>query len=345
MTQARKIPGHAWANRIRSFRLGRPGGRTRRVFRITWTSVQNLAGGGTDRAAAMAYYAVQSVFPGLLLIVLVSLLLSSTEEVNQAVAWFVRNGLDPKLADSLNSTLQGAAERASGGVGIAALIAGLTSLSSASGWLAACGRAIEPDGDRRHSRGPIKGRIRYSLWTLVLIALLIVSLFALATGGNVADTVFGWFGADGAPMVWKIVRAPLVLAGIVGAMLLLYRVAPDRIHTPHWRDLIPGAIIAGLGWVVATGAFAFYVRNLATLGTTYGTFATPIVVLFWLWLSGVVVLFGAEVNAELDRRKYGRHWPVRLEGADNPTWAGHPAGAPPDPRDDDELLEHHEHQE
>lgn len=278
----------------------------------------------------MAYYAVQSLFPGLLVIVLVSLLLSSTETVTSGVNWAVRQGLDGKLADALENTLTGAAERASSGVGLAAIIAAITSISSASGWLAAAGRAIEPDADRRHGRNPVTGRVRYSLWTIVLIALLILALVLLAAGGDIADEIFGWLGhPGGAPLVWSVLRPVLILLGIVGAMLILYRVAPDRIVDPPARELLPGAVLAGIGWIVASGAFAFYVRNLASLGATYGTFATPIVLLFWIWLSGVVVLLGAELNAELDRRRRGSHGPVRLEGADDPEIAGHPAGALP----------------
>lgn len=317
-------------------------GRARRWTSIGWSSIKGLADGGTDRAAAMAYYAIQSLFPGLLVVVLVSLLLSSTETVTDGVNWAVRQGMDAKLADALQNTLQGAAENASRSVGVAALIAALTSISSASGWLAAAGRAIEPDSDRRRGRNPLTGRIRFSLWTLVLIALLILALVLLAAGGDLADHVFTWLGAEnGAPLVWSVVRPLLVFAGIVGAMLVLYRVAPDRIHSPPLNELLPGAIVAGVGWIVATGGFAYYIRNLASLGTTYGTFATPIILLLWLWLSGVVVLLGAEVNAELERRRRGPHALVRLPGADDPAIAGHPLGVMPDSSaESDEALLH-----
>jgi membrane protein len=289
----------------------------------------------------MAYYAIQSVFPALLFAVLMSLLLSTPESVTTAVKWVVDQGLDPKLAGSLETTLQAAAKQSSSGVGIAAVVAALTSLSSASGWLAAAGRAIEPDGDRRVSRNPVSGRIRFALWTVTLSVMLVLALTGLAAGGDIADWIFRQIGdANGAPVVWRVARPPLVLVGIIIAMLVLYRVAPDRIHKHRFRELLPGAITAGIGWVLASGAFAYYIRNLASLGATYGTFATPIIVLLWLWLSGVVVLLGAELNAELDRRRGGYHGLVRLPGADNPLLAGHPAGVLPDAHDDERLHAH-----
>lgn len=306
--------------------------RSKRFCSIAKASVQQFTDGGTDRAAAMAYYAIQSLFPGLLVVVLLSLLLSTPQSVTNAVNWAKDQGLDPTLAAQLETTLQSAADRASSGpAGLATILAGAASVLSASGWLAAAGRAIEPDSQRRRSHNPITGRIRFSLWTLLLLALLVLGLTMLTLGGGVADTVFDWFGAQqGAPLAWDVLQPILVLFGILGSMLLLYRVAPDRVHSPPLRSQLPGAIVAGLGWIVASGAFVFYVRHIATLGATYGAFATPIILLLWLWLSGVVVLLGAEVNAELARRRDGPLVPHQLDGANDPRIAGHPAGVLPE---------------
>lgn len=314
-------------------------GRARPALDIAKETVQKFNEGATDRAAAMAYYAIQAVFPALLVIVIVSLLLSSPGALTDAVDWLVDNGLDPKVADSLNQTLQETAEKASSGAGIAAVVLAITSAYSASGWLAAAGRAIEPEQARRHERNFVVAKIRFSLWTLALLGALVVAIVLLNLGGDVADQAFEWIGwGDGAPPVWPVLQPVLVLAGIIGTMLLLFRVAPDRIHPRPWRALLPGAILSGIGWVIATGAFVFYVRNLATLGATYGAFATPIALLIWLWLSGVVVLIGAALNGVLAERRGDDHEPLKLPGADDPAIAGHPAGALPDPSDDDELI-------
>lgn len=314
-------------------------GRARPALDIAKETVQKFNEGATDRAAAMAYYAIQAVFPALLVIVIVSLLLSSPDALTEVVGWLVDNGLDREVADSLNASLQSAAEKAASGAGIAAVILALTSAYSASGWLAAAGRAIEPEQSRRRERNFVQAKVRFSLWTLALLAALVFALILLNLGGDVADDVFAWLGwGDGAPRIWPFLQPVLVLAGIVGTMLLLFRVAPDRIKPRPWKALLPGAVLSGLGWVIATGGFVFYVRNLATLGATYGAFATPIALLIWLWLSGVVVLLGAALNGVLADRRGDDHEPLKLEGADDPAIAGHPAGALPDPADDDELI-------
>lgn len=314
-------------------------GRARPALDIAKETVKKFNEGATDRAAAMAYYAIQAVFPALLVIVIVSLLLSSPDALTEAVDWAVDNGLDPKVAESLNSTLQNAAQKAASGAGVAAVVLAITSAYSASGWLAAAGRAIEPDPERRHKRNFVLAKVRFSCWTLTLLAALVLALILLNLGGDLADDAFAWVGWDeGAPRIWPILQPILVLGGIIGTMLLLFRVAPDRIQPRPWRALLPGAVLSGIGWVIATGAFVFYVRNLATLGATYGAFATPIALLIWLWLSGVVVLFGVALNSVLIERRGDDHEPLKLPGADDPAIAGHPAGALPDPADDDELL-------
>jgi membrane protein len=312
---------------------GQPG-RLRSVWDITLAAGKRIADGGTDRAAALAYYAVQAIFPALFVIAVFSLLLSSQDTIDSALRWAVDQGLDPSLADTIQDSLNTAAQRASGAAGFAAIIAAITAVSGASGWFAAAGRAIEPDPTQRRSRNFLVGRLRSAGWTLAMIVLLVAALALLAIGGTLADEVFSWFGIDsGAPLLWQLARPPLVALGVVATMLLVYRVAPDRIHPTPLRNLLPGAIVGGFGWILASLGFFFYVANLASIGATYGAFATPIVLLLWLYLSGVVVLFGAEINTELARRRGERHGPVALPGADDPDIAGHPAGRLPD--DDD----------
>ncbi|MFT4035817.1 MAG: YihY/virulence factor BrkB family protein [Patulibacter sp.] len=308
--------------------------RLRTAASVTWSAGKQLGGGGTDRAAALAYYAVQAIFPGLFVLAFISLRLSTEQSIAEALNWGVKQGLDPSLAESLHHSLADASNRARGTAGLAAIIAAITAISGASGWFAAAGRAIEPDPALRRSRNLIVGKLRPAAWTLLLIALLVAALTLLAGGRQFADQLFDLLGASsGAPLAWRIAQWPLVLGGIVATMLLLYRVAPDRLHPTPVRHLLHGAIVAGCGWVIASLAFFYYISNLASIGSTYGAFATPIVLLLWLYLSGVVVLFGAAINSELARRRGELHRPVSYPGADDPEIAGHPAGRLPTAED------------
>lgn len=346
MDETPKTPGQRRANRpetdgqSRARDSGSSGqSRAKLAVEIGKATGQRFTDGGTDRAASMAYYAIQAVFPAMLVAVIVSLLFSAPETLTDLVDRAVEAGLDPEVGTALERTLQNAAERASSGAGLAAILLALVSAYSASGWLAAAGRAIEPEASRRRERNFVAGKIRFSLWTAFLLVIVVFALVLLNLGGGLADEVFKAIGWEaGAPGAWTVLRPVLVLGGIIGAMLLLYRVAPDRIHPRPWKALLPGAVFAGIGWVVASGGFVFYVQNIAALGATYGAFATPIALLIWLWLSGAVVLVGATLNAVLAERRGDDHEPLKLAGADDPAIAGHPAGALPDPKDDGLLV-------
>jgi membrane protein len=81
---------------------------------------------------------------------------------------------------------------------------------------------------------------------------------------------------------------------------LLYWAAPN-VKQPGFRWISPGSALAVLGWILASLAFAFYVANFGSYNETYGALAGPILFLVWLWISNVVILLGAELNAELER--------------------------------------------
>ena len=170
-----------------------------------------------------------------------------------------------------------------------------------------------------------------------MIVLLVAALTLLASSGDVANRLFDWIGLSDPPGSWDFLRPVLLVIGVVSAILLVYRVAPDRRRPIAYRHLLPGALIAGVGWIVASMGFFFYIGNLAHIGATYGAFATPVVLLIWLWLTGVVVLFGAEINAELARRRGEIPHPSELPGAGDPEIAGHPAGRLPEPEEGDRF--------
>lgn len=291
--------------------------------------------GGLDRAAAMAYYAIQALFPAILGVVLISLLLASTESISSAVDSAQEAGLSKDLADALREILTGAVERADKGAVLATIVAGVLAIASASGLLAAAGRAMEPDVQQRKQRNIITGKIYFWTWTLILIVLAVISLASLTLGGDLADDIATELGRpNGAPAVWPILRPILVLGGLVATMLLLFRIAPDPVHPVPVRRQLPGAALSGIGLVLGTLAFSFYITNLASIGATYGTFATPIVLLLWMYYSSVIILLGAEFNHELAERSGKFRQPLRLAGANDAQRAGHPAGALPDPEDD-----------
>ena len=94
-------------------------------------------------------------------------------------------------------------------------------------------------------------------------------------------------------------------AAVVVAMLIyaiVYYAAPN-VEVPRFQFLTPGAVIGVVAWIVASGGFFFYVSNFSSYSATYGAFAGAVILLVWLWLTNVVLLLGAELNAVIDLRR------------------------------------------
>jgi membrane protein len=124
---------------------------------------------------------------------------------------------------------------------------------------------------------------------------------AVTLTGGLAKEVGGLLGlGDTAITVWNIAKWPVLLLVVSFMFALLYWAAPNVKH-PKFRWVSPGGILAVIGWVIASLAFAFYVANFGSYNKTYGALAGPIIFLVWLWISNILVLLGAEFNAELER--------------------------------------------
>src|SRR5690606_7326244 len=99
--------------------------------------------------------------------------------------------------------------------------------------------------------------------------------------------------------VLNVLRWPLVAALVIAAIAGLYRWAPDR-SSPRWQWVMPGAILATIGWLATSAAFSFYVANFGSYNQTYGALGAVVVLLLWFWLSAYVVLLGAEISSEAE---------------------------------------------
>lgn len=254
----------------------------------------------TDRAAALTYFGVLSIFPGLL--VLVSLLGFAGKDTTQK---FLDN-VSQLAPGGVRTFLQGVVEQVQGRAGAAsvAAIAGLIlAVWSASGYVAAFMRATNTIYDIDEGR-PIwrTAPVRLGVTLVTMVGLVISALLVVLTG-SVAHQVGQAIGIGNVGVtVWDIAKWPVLLV-IVSLMLsLLYWAAPNAKQPgPVW--VTPGGIIAVLVWLVASGLFAGYVSLSGSYNKTYGSLATVIVFLVWLWITNIAILLGAEVNAELQHQR------------------------------------------
>ncbi len=252
----------------------------------------------TDWAAALTYYAVLAIFPAL--IVLVSILGLIGESATQPLIdnlGAVAPGPAKEIFTSAIENLQGD----QGAAGVLFVIGILGALWSASGYVAAFMRASNAIYDMPEGRPVWKTLpVRVGL-TVVLLVLLALSTIAVVLTGGLAEKVGDLIGLGStAVTVWNIAKWPVLLLVVSFMFALLYWAAPN-VKQPGFRWVSPGGILAVVGWLIASGAFAFYVGNFGSYNKTYGALGGVVVFLVWLWISNIVILLGAEFNAELER--------------------------------------------
>jgi membrane protein len=175
----------------------------------------------------------------------------------------------------------------------------LLALWSAAGVMMALEDSINDAYEITCDRGFIKRRL-VALGTLVACSVLFVAgSAALLAGPKIADAMgLGAFGET----VWGILQWPLSFLLIVGAFFIIYYVLPNRDQSCCKGDLLKAAAIGAAGWVVATFAFRLYISHFSSYSKTYGVLGTIIVLLLWLYLTSLVILVGAELSSEMERK-------------------------------------------
>jgi membrane protein len=252
----------------------------------------------TDWAAALTYYGILAIFPALIVLVSVLGLIgdSATQPLIDNLGE-VAPGPAQEIFTSAIENLQGS----QGAAGVLFILGLAGALWSASGYVAAFMRASNSIYDIEEGRPIWKTVPTRVVLTLVLLILLAISAVAVTLTGGLAKEVGGVLGlSDTAITVWNIAKWPVLLLVVSFMFGLLYWAAPNVKH-PKFRWVTPGGVLAVIGWVIASLAFAFYVANFGSYNKTYGALAGPIVFLVWLWVSNIMVLLGAEFNAELER--------------------------------------------
>lgn len=253
----------------------------------------------TDLAAALTYYAVLSLFPALLALVSLLGIFGQGEKTVDAVLQMV-DDLGPSSAvDTLRGPVEQLVDAPS--AGFALVIGLLGALWSASGYVGAFGRAMNRMYEVDEGRPIWKLRPQMLLVTLAALLMAAAVGLMLAVSGPIASSIGDTIGlGDTALTIWNIARWPVVLLFVVLTVAILYYATPN-VKQPKFRWISIGAGIAIITWIIASILFALYVSNFSSYNKTYGALAGVIVFLLWLWITNLALLFGAEVDAELER--------------------------------------------
>jgi membrane protein len=254
----------------------------------------------TTWAAALTYYGVLSIFPALLALV--------------SILGLIGNSATQPLLNNLNSIAPGPAKNilasslhglssAQGASTLAFIIGLVAAIWSASGYIGAFMDAANAVWDAPEGR-PIWKRIPVRLGvTIVLLVLLAASALAVVLTGPVAQKVGNIIGVgDTFVTVWSIAKWPVLVVVVSFMISLLYWAGPN-VKQPGFPWITPGGLLAVLLWIVASALFAFYVANFASYNKTYGSLGGIIVFLVWLWITNIIILLGAEFNAEMERSR------------------------------------------
>lgn len=276
------------------------------LSKSSWVKVLRRAIGGikqdelTDRAAALTYYGVQAIFPGVL--VLVSILGLVGQSTTQTLIDNLGQ-IAPGSASSIIETVITNAQDQRSLAGLAGILGLALALWSASAYVAAFMRSANViygigEGRTIWKTTPVRLAI-----TLATVVGLVAGLVIVAVTGSVARQMGNVLGIGStAVMVWDIAKWPVLLL-IFGALLaILYQAGPN-VRPGGFRWVSPGSTLAVVIWLIASGLFAFFIANFGSYNKTYGAFAGGIIFLVWLWISNLAILLGVELDAELDHER------------------------------------------
>jgi membrane protein len=253
----------------------------------------------TDLAAALTYYAVLAVFPGLLAVISTLGLFNLGGDSVTTMLDILKPLVSSSTLDAVRHPLEELARSQSAGVAFVVGLAG--ALWSASGYVGAFSRAMNRVYDVEEGRPFYKLRPLQLLVTIITVALCVIGLVILLVSGPVARSVGDVIGlGNTALQAWNIAKWPALALVVILVVALLYYVTPN-VRQPRFRWISAGAFVAILVWVAGSIGFAFYVGNFASYNKTYGSVAGMVVALLWLWLTNLALLFGAELDAELER--------------------------------------------
>jgi membrane protein len=252
----------------------------------------------TDWAAALTYYGVLALFPALIALLSIVGLLTDPQKLSDALTAVVPQQSARTLEPVIN---QIAGNTGTAGFGLILGLAG--AIWSASGYVGAFTRAANVVYETPEGRKIWKLKPLQLLITLIgiLFAALIVAMLVLS--GPVVEAVGSAIGlGDTFMTVWNVVKWPVILVLLALMIAVLYYSTPN-VKLRGFKWVSPGAAVAIVVAVVASAAFAFYVANFGGYNKTYGSLAGVVVFLIWFWLINLSLLFGIELDAEIERTK------------------------------------------
>lgn len=248
-------------------------------------------------AAGVVFYVVLALFPAITALVSIYGLVADPATIREQIGTL--GSVVP--ADALNiirEQIERISSNSGGSLGLASVFGILVALWSANAGMKAVIDALNVAYDEEEKRSFIRLTLVSLVFTLGAMAFLLLAMGAMV----VLPIVLGMLGLGSvAATVVNILRWPVMFIVVMTGIAILYRFGPSR-NKPTWRWVSPGTVIATLGWIIGSLLFSWYLTNFANYNATYGSLGAAIGMMTWLWLSAIMILMGAEVNAEIEHQ-------------------------------------------
>jgi membrane protein len=261
------------------------------------------------RSAALAYYFVSALFPMIFFLMAILGLFAQSHDLQSGLLNYAARFMPPEAFNLLQKTLR-EITRSSTGVKLAFGL--VLSLWSGSGGVSSIIDALNRCYHVKESRAWWKKHLISLGLTIALSGLTIVALVIILYGGDIAKFVGAHTGLSTVTvMIWRMVQWPVALFFVMMAFALLYYWGADV--KQQWQWITPGSLVGVLLWVGASLGFRVYLHFFNSYSKSYGSLGAVIVLLLWLYISGLAILLGGEINSEIENAAARRGHPEAKE--------------------------------
>jgi membrane protein len=268
----------------------------KKLAKRVWAEVQQDDVFG--RAAQLSYYFLLALFPLLIFLTsVIGIVIGKESGIRQSLFSYLSQVMPPAAFELIESTMQEVSAASSGSKISFGILAALWAASNGMG---AITEALNVAYDVKESRPWWKQRLTAIGLTITLSVLIITALVLVLSGGKIVDGLAANYAFGSVfTLTWKILQWPIVLAAMLFAFATIYYFAPD-VRDQKWVWITPGAVFGVMLWLMVSYAFRIYLDFFDSYSKTYGSLGAVIILMLWLYFTGLAVLIGGEVNAEIE---------------------------------------------